>query len=53
MKFSDFKIGTRLAFAFGLVVLLSVASAGLALNKLSGIQGNLEDVVKDNNVKID
>ena len=52
MKLTDFKIGTRLAFAFGVVVLLSLASAGLALNKLSSIQANLEDVVKDNNVKI-
>ena len=52
MKFADFKIGTRLSFAFGVVVLLSLASAGLALNKLSSIQANLEDVVKDNNVKI-
>ena len=52
MKFADFKIGTRLASAFGLVVVLSLASAGLALNKLSAIQTNLEDVVKDNNVKI-
>jgi len=52
MKFSDLKIRTRLAFAFGLVVVLSLASAGIALNKLSGVQHNLEDVVKDNNVKI-
>ncbi len=53
MKSADFKIGTRLASAFGLVVLLSLGSAGLALNKLSAIQTNLEDVVKDNNVKIE
>ena len=52
MKFSDFKIGTRLALAFGAVVLLSLASAGLALNKLSSIEANLEDVIKDNNVRI-
>jgi methyl-accepting chemotaxis protein len=52
MKFTDFKIGTRLGSAFGLVVLLSLASAGLALNKLSAIETSLEDVVKDNNVKI-
>ncbi len=52
MNCADFKIGTRLSFGFGLVVLLSVASAGLALNRLSSIQANLETVVKDNNVKI-
>jgi methyl-accepting chemotaxis protein len=50
--FKNLKIGSRLASAFGLVLLLSLASAGLALNKLSAIQTNLEDVVKDNNVKI-
>ncbi|MBA3591660.1 methyl-accepting chemotaxis protein [Methylibium sp.] len=52
MKFADFKIGTRLAVAFGAVVLLSLASAGLALSKLSSIENNLEDIVKDNNVKV-
>ncbi len=52
MKFADFKIGTRLACAFAVVVLLSLASAGLALNKLSAIQSNLDDVVNNNNVKI-
>ncbi len=52
MKLNNIRIGTRLACAFGLVVLLSLASAGLALNKLSSIQANLEHVVKDNNVKV-
>jgi methyl-accepting chemotaxis protein len=52
MNLSNFKVGTRLAFAFGVVVLMSVASGGLALIKLSVIQANLEDVVMDNNVKI-
>jgi methyl-accepting chemotaxis protein len=52
MKLNDYKIGTRLTSAFGVVVLLSLASAGLALHKLSAIQDNLERVVKDNNVRI-
>jgi len=52
MQFADLKIRTRLAFAFGLVVLLSLASAGISLSKLAGVQGNLEDIVRDNNVKI-
>ena len=52
MKFADLKIRTRLAFAFGLVVLLSLASAGIALSKLAAVQSNLEDIVRDNNVKI-
>ena len=52
MKSTDFKIGTRLAAAFGLVVLLSVTSAGLALTELASIEHNLEDIVNDNNVKV-
>ena len=52
MKLTDFKIGTRLAFAFGLVVLLSVGSAGLALKELASVEHNLDDIVTDNNVKI-
>ncbi|WP_157272083.1 methyl-accepting chemotaxis protein [Azohydromonas aeria] len=50
MKLADFKIGTRLGAAFWLVTLMSFASAGLALHELSGIQRNLEVVVKENNV---
>ena len=52
MKFADLKVRSRLAVAFAALVLLSLTSAGVALHKLSGIQANLEDVVKDNNVKI-
>ena len=52
MKFADFKIGVRLGVAFGAVVLLSVGSAGLALKELASIEHNLDDIVKDNNVKI-
>ncbi|WP_394787331.1 methyl-accepting chemotaxis protein [Rhodoferax sp.] len=53
MQFSQLKIGTRLKIGFGLVVVLSLASTGLALQKLSNVQRNLEDVVKVNNAKID
>jgi methyl-accepting chemotaxis protein len=52
MKFTDFKIGTRLSVAFGLVVLLSVASAALALKELAMVEHNLDDIVTDNNVKV-
>ena len=52
MKFTDYKIRTWLAFSFGILVLLSLASGVLALRELSAVQGNLEDVVTDNNVKI-
>ena len=52
MQLSQLKISTRLTFGFGLLVLLSLLSAGLSLNKLASVQSNLEDVVKDNNYRI-
>ncbi|BDT65922.1 hypothetical protein os1_00710 [Comamonadaceae bacterium OS-1] len=52
MQLSDLKVSTRLNFGFGLVVLLSLLSAGLALHKLAGVAQDLQDVVKVNNVKI-
>jgi len=52
MRLSDLKISHRLSWAFGLVLLMSLLSAGLALNKLHAIERNLEDVVTDNNLKI-
>ena len=50
MRFTDYKIRTWLTGAFGLLVLLSVLSGGLALRQLAGIQANLEVIVKENNV---
>ena len=52
MKFTDYKVRSWMAFSFGILVLLGVASGLLALRELSVVQGNLEDVVTDNNVKI-
>ena len=52
MKLTDFKIGTRLALAFGATVLLSLASSGLALRELAMVEHNLDDIVNDNNVKV-
>ena len=52
MKLSNLKVSYRLALGFGAVVLLSMLSAGISLSKLASVQANLEDVVKDNNVKI-
>jgi methyl-accepting chemotaxis protein len=52
MRFADLKIRSRLALAFGAVLLLSMLSSGLALVKLSRIEANLEDIVQDNNVKL-
>ncbi len=52
MRFTDLKVRARLAWAFGLVLLISLLSTGLALHKLAAIQTNLDDVVLDNNVKV-
>jgi methyl-accepting chemotaxis protein len=52
MRFSDLKVRARLTWAFGLMLLISVLSTGLALHKLASIQGKLDEVVQDNNVKI-
>ena len=52
MRFSDLKVRARLVWTFGLVLLISLLSTGLALYKLAAIQANLDDVVLDNNVKI-
>jgi len=52
MQLSNMKISARLGLAFGIVVLTSMLSGGLSLSKLSAIQDNLEDIVKDNNAKI-
>nr|WP_315847818.1 methyl-accepting chemotaxis protein [uncultured Rhodoferax sp.] len=52
MKFSQMPVAVRLAWAFGIVLVAMLLSAGFTLNKLSGIQGELEDMQLDNNVKI-
>lgn len=52
MKLTNYRIGARLVAAFGLVVLLSVGSASVALLNVAAIQRNLDDVVIDNNVRI-
>jgi methyl-accepting chemotaxis protein len=52
MQLSDFKVSTRLNFAFALVVSLSLLSTGLALRTLGAVAHDLEDVVMDNNAKI-
>jgi len=52
MRFSSLRVSTRLGLAFGLVLLMSAVSGGLALNRLRAIEDNLQDVVTDNNVKI-
>ena len=52
MRLSELKISHRLAWAFGLVLLMSIVSGTVSLQKLGAIQASLEDVVTDNNVKV-
>ncbi|MDO8376602.1 MAG: methyl-accepting chemotaxis protein, partial [Aquabacterium sp.] len=52
MRLSELKISHRLAWAFGLVLLMSMISGGVSLQKLSANESNLDDVVNDNNVKM-
>ncbi len=51
MKFTDHKLRTWLAGSFGLLVLMSILSGGLAISKMASIEANLDDVVNVNNVK--
>ncbi|WP_272552990.1 methyl-accepting chemotaxis protein [Acidovorax sp. NCPPB 3576] len=52
MKFTDWKVRSWLALAFGTLVVLAAASAALSLRSLASIQDNLEDIVQDNNVRL-
>ena len=52
MQFNDYKISTWLGLAFGAMVLITAASGGLAISKLSAIESDLEQIVKVNNAKI-
>ncbi len=46
------KISSRLALAFGAVLMMSVGSAVLAVKDMAAIEAAVEDVVTDNNVKV-
>ncbi len=52
MQFKNLKVSTRLAYAFGMVLAISLIAAVLSISKLTAIQENLKDIVFDNNVKI-
>jgi methyl-accepting chemotaxis protein len=52
MKLANFRIGHRLAAAFGLIVSMALASAALGIHQLAQIQDNLDRVIEDSNVKI-
>lgn len=47
------KIGQRLALGFGIVVVLMVAVLATGLNALSGMRDTIDNIVNDNNVKIE
>jgi methyl-accepting chemotaxis protein len=48
----NFRIGTRLAAGFGLLLVMLVALSLLSLNRLSEIQTRLDDIVNVNNDKV-
>ena len=52
MNLSRLKISTRLFLAFGITVLLTLMSSGIALYELKSIQASMDDIVLDNNAKI-
>ena len=52
MAFGNMKVAARLAWAFGLVLVLMGLTGAFTLTKLAAIETNLEDIVLDNNVKI-
>ncbi len=53
MSIANMKIGLRLGLGFGLVLVLMVALAALGLTRMAVIQGQLEEIVSDNMVKIE
>ena len=52
MKYSDLKIGTRLAIAFAVVLFLLCAIALVSWKALAANNGRAEVIVEENNVKI-
>ena len=53
MNIRNFKIGTRLALGFGVVLVLLAALLALGLNSISAINDGLIKIVDENNVKLD
>ncbi len=52
MKRTNLRLSTRLYLAFGAIVFMALLASALALFQLREVQGNLDDIVKDNNVKL-
>jgi methyl-accepting chemotaxis protein len=53
MSFSNLKIGARLGLGFLLVLGLLVGVLGLGINSMGHVQDRLEDIVSDDNVKVE
>jgi methyl-accepting chemotaxis protein len=53
MQFQSMRVATRLLVAFGVVLLISGIAALLSINRLSAIEENLQEIVLDNNVKVE
>jgi methyl-accepting chemotaxis protein len=52
MKLRNLKIGTRLGLSFIAMLFLMLALALVAKSRMAGIEGNLDEIVNKNNVKI-
>jgi methyl-accepting chemotaxis protein len=50
--FANMKIGLRLTLGFAIVLALMAALAFVGINGMSGVQGRLDEIVKDNMAKI-
>jgi methyl-accepting chemotaxis protein len=50
--FANMKIGLRLTLGFAIVLVLMAALAVVGINGMSAVQGRLDEIVKDNMVKI-
>ena len=53
MRLSRFRIGTRLGVGFGLMILITLLMAGFGLKQLWQMQVDLDDIVLDNNRKVE
>ena len=52
MRYTNWKIGTRLAVGFAVVLLLLALVAGLGISRMAAIQARLTQVSEVNNVKV-
>lgn len=50
--FRDLKVRSKLLVVFGFIFLLNVASSGIGLFEISGMKGNIHQIVEDRYVKV-